>query len=93
MSQERWRKAQSCGSDKYFPPVWRAWYRPGPSELDASMTFKYQDQVHKPRVVVVRTEGGWEVRELQDEKIIRVVRHADWHRVERSVLLFERKVS
>jgi len=46
---------------------------------------------HKPQIVVVRTDHGWEVREQRDETIVRVIRHADWHRVERSVLLLERR--
>jgi hypothetical protein len=46
-------------------------------------------QGDRAQVVVVRTDRGWEVREQQNDTIVRVTRHADWHRVELSVQLFE----
>ena len=42
-----------------------------------------------PRIVVVRADRGWEVRQEVEDRIIRVTRHTDWHRVERSVRRFE----
>jgi hypothetical protein len=31
---------------------------------------------------------GWEVREEQDNQILRQVRYTDWHRVERALTVF-----
>jgi len=45
---------------------------------------------HARRLTVVHTNDGWEVREHQDDTVIRVSRYTDWHRVERSLQNFER---
>ncbi len=33
-------------------------------------------------------ESGWEVRDVQDEHVLRQVHYTDWHRVERAVNIF-----
>lgn len=33
-------------------------------------------------------ESGWEVRDMQDERVLRQVYYNDWHRVERAVNMF-----
>lgn len=33
-------------------------------------------------------ESGWEVRDVQDERVLRQVCYSDWHRVERAVNMF-----
>lgn len=47
------------------------------------------------RRFVVRDTGatGWEVREEQDDQILRQVRYNDWHRVERALAVFSLEVS
>jgi hypothetical protein len=32
--------------------------------------------------------SGWEVRDIQDERVLRQVYYTDWHRVERTVNIF-----
>ena len=43
------------------------------------------------RLTITPVSQGWEIREERDEALIRVTRHTDWHRVERSIDLFERQ--
>jgi hypothetical protein len=43
------------------------------------------------RLVVRHVQHGWEVSEERGEQVIRVVRCSDWHRVERSIQLFDRQ--
>ncbi len=33
-------------------------------------------------------QDGWEVREEQDERVVKQVRYTDWHRVERALGMF-----
>jgi len=35
--------------------------------------------------------SGWEVREEQNSRVVRIVRYDDWHRVERALLHFARE--
>lgn len=35
---------------------------------------------------------GWEVREEQDEQVIKQVRYKDWHRVERALGIFHLEI-
>jgi len=35
---------------------------------------------------------GWEVREEQDQQVIKQVRYTDWHRVERALGLFNLEI-
>jgi hypothetical protein len=35
---------------------------------------------------------GWEVREEQDERVLRQVRYTDWHRVERALGMFNLQI-
>jgi len=44
---------------------------------------------HIDRVVVTRSEIGWDVREERDDRLVRRVNYQDWHRVERAVQAFE----
>ena len=47
------------------------------------------------RFSILADEGGdgWEVRIEQDSTVVRHTRYADWHRVERALLLIEHEVS
>ncbi len=47
------------------------------------------------RTYSIRAAGtsGWEVRLEEDEKLQRLDHYRDWHRVERTLALFEREVS
>jgi hypothetical protein len=35
-----------------------------------------------------RGEAGWEVRDVQDEQVLKQVCYTDWHRVERAQQIF-----
>lgn len=39
---------------------------------------------HTRRFRIASTESGWEVREEQDDHVVRRVEYQDWHRVERA---------
>jgi hypothetical protein len=39
------------------------------------------------------TLAGWEVREEENDRVVKVVRCHDWHRVESMVALFQLKAS
>jgi hypothetical protein len=41
------------------------------------------------RLTVIRAPAGWEVREEREGVPDRVIRVSDWHRVERSIQLFD----
>jgi hypothetical protein len=43
------------------------------------------------RLTIRSLDQGWEIREERDEALVRVTRQTDWHRVERSIDLFERQ--
>ncbi len=45
------------------------------------------------RLTIQPAKEGWEIREERDGRLIRVTRQMDWHRVERSIELFERQGS
>jgi hypothetical protein len=36
---------------------------------------------------------GWEVREEENSVLVRTVRYADWHRVERARMVIERRIA
>jgi hypothetical protein len=36
--------------------------------------------------------SGWEIREAQDNRVIRLHQSADWHHVERTRAVFERQI-
>ena len=40
-------------------------------------------------MTVTRSEAGWEVREEQDDRVVRDIKYTDWHRVERAIQMFE----
>jgi hypothetical protein len=48
---------------------------------------------HTRRFVVSEAGGGWEIREEQDSQVVRRVHYTDWHRVERALSAFTRRVS
>ncbi len=50
-------------------------------------SFRDADTVRRFTISDVTLEG-WEVREEQNDAVIRAVRYNDWHRVERARLLF-----
>jgi hypothetical protein len=35
---------------------------------------------------------GWEVREEQDERVVKQIRYTDWHRVERALGMFNLEI-
>jgi len=39
-----------------------------------------------------RGRDGWEVREEQDDRILKQVRYTDWHRVERALSIFHLQI-
>jgi hypothetical protein len=41
-------------------------------------------------LTITQVADGWWVREVRDYKVVRLIHYTDWHRVERSVQLFER---
>jgi hypothetical protein len=41
--------------------------------------------------IVDTGSDGWEVREEQNTRVVRIVRYDDWHRVERALLQFARE--
>ena len=43
------------------------------------------------RVVVTRGAVGWDLREEYDNHVIRQATYTDWHRVERAMMVFERR--
>ena len=47
------------------------------------------NQGHVHHFMVQHSTTGWDVREEEDSTIIRQAHYDDWHRVERSVQLFE----
>lgn len=50
------------------------------------MTSFEQPPTQQPsRLTVVRMEQGWEIRERLADDTVRITRHTDWHRVERSL--------
>ena len=46
---------------------------------------------HTSRVVVTRGSHGWDLREEQDDHVVKEKTYTDWHRVERAVQAFERR--
>jgi hypothetical protein len=48
---------------------------------------------HVKRFLINRVGGeGWEVREEQDERVVKQVRYTDWHRVERAMGMFRLEI-
>ena len=51
---------------------------------------------HKGRtrgfLVASRAAGGWDVLEEMDRRVVREVHYDDWHRVERTLHVFARRV-
>jgi hypothetical protein len=43
------------------------------------------------RLTIKTVNEGWEIREERNDALVRVTRQKDWHRVERSIDLFERQ--
>ena len=41
----------------------------------------------KTLLTVSRESDGWEIREVKDSQVVRLVRMSDWHRVERVLRL------
>ena len=39
--------------------------------------------------ISARGPAGWEVRDVQDERVLKQICYKDWHRVERAVNMFE----
>lgn len=47
-----------------------------------SKSLRYQE--HTLRFSIATTDGGWEVREERDSRVVKTVQYQDWHRVERA---------
>jgi len=43
---------------------------------------------HVKRFSIRENQDGWDVREEQDNRVLREVRYTDWHRVERAMNVF-----
>jgi len=43
-------------------------------------------------VIDESNSGGWDVRALEDTRVVKQARYDDWHRVERARLSFDREV-
>jgi hypothetical protein len=50
-------------------------------------------KAHQTRRFTIHLAGasGWEVRDEQDERVIRRAHYTDWHRVERARMSFARE--
>ena len=46
---------------------------------------------HERFTIIDTGSAGWEVREEQNSRVVRIVRYDDWHRVERALLHFARE--
>jgi hypothetical protein len=42
-----------------------------------------------PELKVVRLSNGWEIREMQNDHIVRSSLYTDWHRVERALQVYD----
>ncbi|HEY6362627.1 MAG TPA: hypothetical protein VIX63_16060 [Vicinamibacterales bacterium] len=52
----------------------------------------FRRAAHTKRFSIIDTgSSGWEVREEQNSRVVRIVRYDDWHRVERALLHFARE--
>ena len=51
----------------------------------------YQRNNHVFRIVVTRTDRGWEIRHERDGHVVTVAHKSDWHQVERALALFDRQ--
>jgi hypothetical protein len=47
-----------------------------------------RNDLHTRRYTIEMTDGGWEVLEEQDSRVVRRVEYQDWHRVERARRIF-----
>jgi len=47
---------------------------------------------HTREFLIRHDAKGWEIREAQDSRIIRLHRSADWHHVERTRAVFEQQI-
>jgi hypothetical protein len=50
---------------------------------------EYTHEGHTTRVTVTRRDGGWQLVEERDLKMVRDVTYHDWHRVERAMHVLE----
>jgi hypothetical protein len=39
-----------------------------------------------------RGNAGWEVRDVQDDRVLKEICYTDWHRVERALIRFDREI-
>ncbi len=52
-------------------------------------TLTTSDSTSDNRIIVVRQQVGWEVREEQGTQLVRSAKVTDWHRVERTIEAFK----
>ena len=52
-------------------------------------TLTNHDSTPDNRIIVVRQQVGWEVREEQGTLLLRSAKVTDWHRVERTMQAFK----
>ncbi|HET9706101.1 MAG TPA: hypothetical protein VFP85_18800 [Vicinamibacterales bacterium] len=43
-----------------------------------------KNQAETRTYTIATIDGGWEVREERDSRLVKKVRYSDWHRVERA---------
>ena len=53
------------------------------------LTREFASAGHVDRVIVTRSDAGWDVREERDNHLVRKMNYQDWHRVERAIQAFE----
>jgi hypothetical protein len=47
---------------------------------------------HRRKFSITDVGGGWEVRDEQDEHVLKAARYTDWHRVERALNMFNLQI-
>ena len=52
----------------------------------------HKDQHVRRFLIQDKGHDGWEIREEQDDQVLRQICYTDWHRVERALLGFTRQI-
>jgi hypothetical protein len=51
-----------------------------------------QQAGHVRKFSIVEGNAGWEVRDIQDDRVLKQVCYTDWHRVERALHMFNLQI-
>lgn len=51
-----------------------------------------QQAGHVRKFSIVEGHAGWEVRDVQDDRVLKQVCYTDWHRVERALHMFNLQI-